>query len=133
MRAYMTTADYQTMTGKTVTEDMLKRASLTVDDALMGAVYAVDSQGIPTDSDVLDAVRWAIVWQVDALTRADSRESSASALGGKITSAKIGSASYNVDPSPVWGDLDAVPGELCTRAALTLRTAGLGLAVKSYG
>lgn len=43
---------------------LLTRASLVIDDALVGAVYAVDVDGMPTDSVVVGALRDAVCAQV---------------------------------------------------------------------
>ena len=140
MRAYMTTAEFQTLAGVATTADMLKRASLSVENVLTGVVYQANDQGVPADADVLLAVQWAIVYQVQSLERFDARIAAATArvnalgLGGKITSAKIGTASYTMsDPDLIWTDLDADPGNVCLRSLMTLRSAGLQTAAAAYG
>ena len=140
MRAYMTTAQYHTLTAKDTTEDMLKRASLSVEIALIGTVYLADDQGVPSDADVLLAVRWAIAYQIESLGRFDARIAAATArvntlgLGGKVTSAKIGTASYTMaDPDLIWTDLDSESGDVCLRSLMILHTAGLQVSAAAYG
>lgn len=63
MRVYATTADLGEYAGAEVVDDdsprLLARASEQVDSLLVAAVYDVDAQGYPTDTQVRDAVRRA--------------------------------------------------------------------------
>ena len=138
MRAYMTLAEFQSLSGNSTTEDMIKRATLQVENALVGVVYAVTSQGIPSDADTLEAVRWAIIYQVQSLERFDQRvanaDSRTSQFGGVLTSAGIGSANFTItEGGAIRTDLDSEPGMLCIRSRMTLQTAGLSSSAVGYG
>lgn len=67
--AYATEADLvptYLATAPTQVELKLERASRTVDQALLTAVYDVDEDGLPTDPDVQEALRTATCEQVTA-------------------------------------------------------------------
>jgi hypothetical protein len=68
---YATVADYVAYTagsGVAVNQPrvgfLLPRASLVLDDALIGARYAVDPQGYPTDATLIDSLNKAVCEQV---------------------------------------------------------------------
>lgn len=66
--AYATTADLDTYLGDEAAPanaaTLLGRASVYVDDLLIGAVYATDEDGNPTDTDVAEALQQATCAQV---------------------------------------------------------------------
>jgi hypothetical protein len=66
--AYATSDEYLTAVGATVAPTGLDRvlevASTRVDEMLVGAVYATDDDGAPTDDDVTDVVKRATIEQV---------------------------------------------------------------------
>lgn len=116
-RSYITTADYLAATGNPATEDQIRRASLAVDRALIGAIYATDTDGIPTDAGVLAAVKDATLAQVAAVATAEGTRT--------LKSASIGSASYTyADPIPGGRTLPA-GGGLCPDAYAALQVAGV--------
>ena len=68
-RVYATYTDYTGYTSDAVTTQsrvtlLLTRASVIIDRALIGAVYATDPQGYPTDAGLLDVVMKATCEQV---------------------------------------------------------------------
>jgi len=66
--AYATPADLSTWTSNPAPADatrQLARAALEIDYALMGARYAVDINGLPTDATVIAALRDASTAQVE--------------------------------------------------------------------
>jgi hypothetical protein len=66
--AYATLADLEDYTGQPPVSDddrKLQRASDLIDAHLIGAVYAVDGSGNPTDPDVIAALRDAACAQVE--------------------------------------------------------------------
>jgi hypothetical protein len=102
----------------TVTEDQIRRASLAVDRALIGALYATDDQGMPTDPDVVEALRDATVAQTRAIASTETG-------GPALKSATIGRASYTyVDATPGGLTLPA-GGRLCPDATTILQLASL--------
>jgi hypothetical protein len=68
-RVYATYTDYTSYTSDAVTTQsrvtlLLTKASVIIDRALIGAVYATDPQGYPTDAGLLDVVMKATCEQV---------------------------------------------------------------------
>jgi hypothetical protein len=66
--AYATPADYRRVTGRTPPDDAIRKlvhASELLDDLLIGAVYDVDANNLPTDATVIDAFRRAVCYQVE--------------------------------------------------------------------
>jgi hypothetical protein len=105
-------------------------ASAAVDRALHTAVYAVDTNGLPTDPAVLAAVKLATIVQVQALLAADTARAAAVAnpLGRPLSSASIGSASYSASSgssgdATLSADAHTLPpdGSLCAAALLHLQ------------
>jgi len=92
--------DYKTWSGDTAADlpdALFARASSVVDEVLIGAVYAVDGDQQPTDTDVIDALRDATCAQVQWFDETgDTTGSGAGGELGHITSASIGSASYSI-------------------------------------
>jgi len=111
-RVYVTAAEYGD-----ATDDQLARASLAVDRALIGAIYDTDSNGMPTDADVLAAIKRATIAQARAIAAVDG--------GPLLKSASIGSASYSYDTRTPDGLTLPAGGGLCPDAAAELQLAGL--------
>ena len=127
MRAYVTATEYNTATGGAATHYQIQRASLAIDEALVGMLYDTDVNNLPTDADVLQAVKDATVAQLVALTTAESSQ-------GSLKAASIGSASYTLDAPPSTGLVLPSGGGLCEDAIRILRQAGLLAAtVALYG
>ena len=116
-RIYVDATEFHTTTGLDVTEDQLRRASIAVDRALIGALYATDADGIPTDTTVLAAVKDATIAQAGALIAAEGTR--------VLKSASVGSASYTyADPIPGGSTLPK-GGGLCPDAHAALQVAGV--------
>lgn len=69
---YATLGAYRAWSGDTITPDLLvsvnlRRASEDIDNALIGAVYAVNGNGMPTDAMVIDAISRAACAQCQYL------------------------------------------------------------------
>lgn len=69
-RIYASISDYQPVTGQTAPAELTRQsfaaASRRVDRALIGAVYDVDDDGMPTKPDIVDAFREATCAVVEA-------------------------------------------------------------------
>lgn len=125
MRMYATLADYQD-SETPPTEDQIRRASLAVDEALIGAIYEVDADGMPTDTVLLQATKDACMAQVAALAAAETSPT--------LTAASIGSASYSFAAKIPDGLTLPAGGGLCADAARFLQIAGLSpVGVITYG
>jgi hypothetical protein len=111
-RIYATTTDTDQ-----ATEDQLARASLAVDRALIGALYNTDTDGMPTDTDTITALKEATIAQARAIAAND--------LGPNLKSASIGSSSYSYDTATPNGLSLQYGGGLCPDAAAILQLAGL--------
>lgn len=120
LRQYATTAEYAAspLTDGTTTDRALVAASLDVDTLLTTAVYATDANGLPTDTDVADAIRDATIAQAQY---AAGLGDNANVGAGRITQAQIGSVSFQRRGS---GGQDT-PGRYSPQAVQILRQAGL--------
>ena len=99
------------------TDDQLVRASLAVDRALIGALYDTDAAGMPTDTEIAEALKQATILQGRAIALVDQ--------GPALKSASLGSSSYSyADRIPDGLTLPA-GGGLCPDAATVLQLAGL--------
>jgi hypothetical protein len=121
-RVYATSADYTAWTGQTAPagiERLLARASEDVDDALLTAVYSTDADGMPTEADVIAALRDAACAQVEYQQDAGDTGTGAA---GRWESVSLGPVSLS-------GRKDAATGpeglDLAPRAYRALRRAGL--------
>lgn len=102
---------------------IVERASLAVDSALVGVWYETDADQLPTDADILAAVKQATLYQADALL-----EDHLVAVGERpprIKSAQIGSASYTLDNTAGAAGVLPANGSLCPDAVRALKVAGL--------
>jgi len=92
MTAYATVSQYRAWSGDTLTPDgivsvKLDRASEDIDQALIAAVYATDSNGMPTDARITDVLRRATSAQAQYLLAVNDdagvkREYSSVSAGG---------------------------------------------------
>lgn len=103
---------------------LLTRASELVDDHIVTAFYDVDTNGLPTDTDVAAALRDATCAQVEYWIAGDEEDD----ILGPVESANLGGMSQGYGS----GQNRVTPMYLAPRAARHLRTAGLmGAAVGS--
>lgn len=111
MDAYATTTELNTWTGITVADGsrLLDRASELV-DSVVRTPFAVDTDGIPTNTDVAAAMRDATCAQVEQWIEVDE----ANDIDG-LAASSISVAGYSGDRAP----------SLAPRAARILATAGL--------
>lgn len=75
-RVYATVDDYQSLIGDVTTPQarvarLLARASLRLDTAMIGAVYATDPNGYPADAGLADVMRRATCYQVQFMVDMD--------------------------------------------------------------
>ncbi|QOR55774.1 MAG: hypothetical protein YHS30scaffold324_6 [Catenulispora phage 69_17] len=107
-RVYATTVDYQNWSGDTITPPervtwLLARASEDVDRALIGAVYPVDANSMPTNADDIQTFKDATCAQVAFRlelsddTGAASRNDSTS-IGGISIHRAAGTAALAMPP-----------------------------------
>ena len=107
-RVYATLADYQDQTGDTFTpaprvDYLLRRASQTIDRALIGAVYPVDTNSMPTDPTDIDTFSRATVAQAAFMrdladdTGTAARNDSTS-IGGVTVHRAAGTAALALPP-----------------------------------
>lgn len=120
LRQYATTAEYATspLTSGTSTDQALVAASLDVDQMLLSSVYDVDADGLPTDTDVADALRDATIAQAQ---HAAAKGDVANVGAGTITQASIGSVSFQRRGAGG----GATPGRYSPQAQQILQQAGL--------
>lgn len=120
LRQYATTAQFAAspLTSGTSTDQALVTASLDVDQLLLTAHYDVDEDGLPTDQDVIDAIRDATIAQAQF---AAGKGDVANVGAGTITSARIGSVQFSRSGSSG----QAVPGRYSSQARQILAQAGL--------
>jgi hypothetical protein len=119
---YATSADYTDWSGQAAPTDidrLLARASEDIDDALLTALYCTDSDGMPTEVDVIDALRDATCAQVEYQQETGDTGTGAA---GRWDSVSLGPVSLS-------GRKDASTGpqgvDLAPRAGRALRRAGL--------
>lgn len=127
---YATASDLAAWTGSAAPANsvaLLRSASLTVRRGTLSAVYLVDSDGAPTNTDDLDAFRDATCAQAAALA-ANGIDPAAGPGGdlGMIQSTSIGSASVTfASDSATAGLRRSLLTDLCPEAAEILSSAGL--------
>lgn len=96
---------------------LLARASEILDGALIGAVYKTDATtGMPTDTDVVDALRNATCAQVQFMAVVQDETG---ALAG-FSSVSVGGVSYTTNTGSGSG-----PNRLAPQAVTVLQVAGL--------
>ncbi|MFE7853747.1 hypothetical protein [Streptomyces sp. NPDC057403] len=121
-RVYAASADYAEFTGQTAPagiERLLARASEDIDSALLTAVYSTDADGMPTETDVIEALRDAVCAQVEYQQETGDTGTGAA---GRWDSVSLGPVSLS-------GRKDAATGpaglDLAPRAERALKRAGL--------
>ncbi|MEU0039955.1 hypothetical protein [Streptomyces sp. NPDC006333] len=121
-RVYATSADYTEWSGQaapTGAERLLTQASRDIDDALLTAYYCTDADGMPTDPDIVEALREATCAQVEYQQETGDTGTGAA---GRWDSVSLG-------PVALSGRKDAPTGpqglDLAPRADRALRRAGL--------
>lgn len=119
LRQYATTAEYDAspLTDDTTTDRSLVAASIEVDRLLLTAYYDVDDQGMPTDTDVRDALRQATIAQAQY---AASLGDAGGVGAGRISSARIGSVQFERRTAG-----GGQPGRTSPQAVQILSEAGL--------
>ncbi len=120
MRAYATGEQLADYTGAPQPVDaarLLARASELVNDHTLTAVYDIDTDGNPTRSDVVDALRKAVCAQVEFWVASDEEDDILGPLQGMSSGAT--QQQYGA------GENRATPMYLAPRAARHLRAGGL--------
>ena len=120
MTPYATTADLAAFTGQAAPADadrQLLRASELIAETTRLAVYAVDTDGLATDSTVLEALRDATCAQVEYWTTGDEEDD----ILGPLQGVSVGGMQLQYGA----GDNRATPTYLAPRASRILRSAGL--------
>lgn len=125
-RVYATQQQYRDWSGDTaatVSDALLARASLIIDDALKGAVYDVDPATLmPTDANITEALMEATCAQIQWWD--EIGDTTGAGAGAQFQSASIGSASYTKGYSAA-GSKAGNSGALAPMAFTTLEVAGL--------
>ncbi|MEU8950900.1 hypothetical protein [Streptomyces sp. NPDC048489] len=121
-RVYATSADYILWSGQAApaaVDRLLAQASRDVEDALLTAYYCTDADGMPTEPDVIEALRDATCAQVEYQQETGDTGTGAA---GRWDSVSLGPVSMS-------GRKDAPAGpqglDLAPRADRALRRAGL--------
>lgn len=132
--AYATVGEYLAEVDATVAPTGLARtldvASRRVDEMLIGAVYDVDTHGVPTDMEVLEALRAATIEQ--AVWMLDVGDSAGTGAGiGQVTSQTIGRVSWTAGGSSGSSAVSGAGSRFAPEALAVLHTAGL-LPVSPY-
>lgn len=115
--AYATAAEYASYSGRTAPADidrLLERASETIDSVVV-ASYAIDSDGDPTDAEIIAALRKATCAQVEWWDEGGDE------LGVMSQYSSVGVGSLNLSR----GQQAAKPSLLAPRAQGHLQTVGL--------
>ena len=122
---YATTSDYVdlVMDGEAappeLTRGMLVAASRRIDRALIGAVYAQDEHGVPTDCDIADALRAATCAQVeDWIESGDLGIGTAVMTDGQIGSVRFTRATTGAGANPAGVDVAPKAGDILAAAGL---------------
>lgn len=111
-------------------ERLLVRASEVIDDLLIGAVYPVDDDGMPTKPAHVDAFKRAACAQTQFMGAATKAGEDETGWSSRYTSVAVGSVSYSRAASPAAPGQTVIP-EAASQAVSVLRTAGL-LPVSAY-
>jgi hypothetical protein len=121
LRQYATIAEFAAspITSGVTTDQALVAASLDVDQMLLTAVYDTNEQGLPTDQDVVDALREATCAQAQY---AAGLGDPASVGAGRILQASIGSISFTRSGTPSG---QGAPSRYAPQAIQILGQAGL--------
>lgn len=120
MRQYATATELATYTGTAAPANadvLLQKASRLVDVLLRGVVYDIDADGLPTDTDVADALQTATCAQAALLATLPADD------GAAWDTVSIGSLSLSSKRAASGVDIDGVP--VAADCLATLRAAGL--------
>lgn len=109
-------------------ERVLARASEVVDRILIGAVYDVDEDELPTDPAVLDAIKRATLAQAHYASLVPGTETG---QAGSLAAVSVGAVSYSFRDSG-GGTSSSAGGAISPHAVSVLRVAGL-LPVSPWG
>jgi len=121
---YASTSDYVNyLDGEPAPEEltrgMLVSASRRVDRALRGARYAVDADGMPTDCEVIAALRAATCAQVeDWIESGDYGIGAATYTDGQIGSVRFTRGTTGAGANPAGVDLAPKAGDILAAAGL---------------
>ncbi|MEU0236776.1 hypothetical protein ABZ234_03730 [Nocardiopsis sp. NPDC006198] len=98
----------------------LRDASLAIDGLLIGAVYATDADGKPTEQKVIDALRDAVCAQASFKPKGSNTPADP---GGKLSAVKVDKVSKNFATDPTTGRVVEEP--YSSQAVSILRIEGL--------
>lgn len=121
---FATVDQYRTRTGDQSTSDadvelLLVRASADVDELLIGAIFATDDAGMPTDTDLLDVLMRATCAQAEYVAVLDDPTGAL----GQYQSLTVGGISRTL--AGAGGKGSSGPERFGPRTVSILRTAGL--------
>lgn len=128
-RSYASTGDYAYYAGlsrppEDLDRRLMVRSSRRVDTVLIGAVYAVDENGMPTDVELREALRAATAEQARfSYDRGDKTGTGAATQWGSVKIGDVALSAPIVSASPT--DKGVAPGTVCDTAEDILRLAGL--------
>lgn len=126
---YADAADLTSWTGTAAPSNagaLLRSASILIRRATRSAVYAVDGDGLPTDTAVSAAMRDAACSHAAALSAAGVDPLAAGTEAGAVASSSIGSASVTfADSAGAAAARTALSVGLCREALSILSAAGL--------
>ena len=126
---YADAADLTNWTGTTAPDNattLLRTASMVVRRATKTAVYAVDDNNVPSDTDISDAFRAATCAQAAAMAANDVDPLAGQAgASQEIASTSIGSASISFAAGGSAEMAASLLADLCSEAAMILSGAGL--------
>lgn len=122
---YATETDYTTFTGgQSVSVALLNTASRDVDEILIGARYRTNTQGLPTDQAVIDALRDATCAQAQWLDSIG--DTTGTGPAPRLKSASLGSATYQLEDGHSGDGATTVGGRQIAASAIgILRVAAL--------
>ncbi len=124
---YATAGEYAEFTGEPVPGDfnpkVLVRASRRIDRVLIGAIYATDDTGMPTDPKVLEAIREATCAQAQYWD--ELGDASGQGTGSELGEVEIGALRLRRSGNGKNGSGADPARQLSPVAADILRTAGL--------
>ncbi|WP_326728843.1 hypothetical protein [Streptomyces phaeochromogenes] len=121
-RIYATPEQLTAWTGRPAPADaarLLARASEDIDDALLTAIYATNSAGMPTDPDVVDALADAVCAQIEYQQATGDDGTGATGRWDSVSIGPVALSGRKQAPGAA-GDVDLAP-----RAHRALTRAGL--------
>lgn len=132
-RVYATQNDYRAWAEKpdaVVSGAVLARASLAIDNALIGARYAHDAAEMPTEPKIIEAMRDATCAQVQWYD--ETGDTTGSGAADRFQSASIGSAGYTRGYTGAGSAAGSGTG-LAPTAAEILKVAGFTVGLYVHG